>query len=271
MRLHVFIWAASLLFCLFALPARASSDTITTPAVAKYRIRSATAGFVSIKDRFLSPLIYQGVSVGNVSQHIRHTPTRIRHLTYSGLSALLINGANTNLMPAFVFELDYAQHYLVASVPHAGLYVYAGGLINSMLLLKANTGNVNNVLGYDGMAALHASGLIQYDFRLFNSPFRLFYGADLPLAGVLLRPEYSWAIPYPIWEGEGGESRSLQFASWQNYRRIRMRTTLDFNIAAFRHRSHWRAGYAWDYFRTDRRNPSQYGAHMFSLGRIFTL
>jgi hypothetical protein len=50
-----------------------------------------------------------------------------------------------------------------------------------------------------------------------------------------------------------------------------MRTTLDFNIAAFRHRSHWRAGYAWDYFRTDRRNPSQYGAHMFSLGRIFTL
>ncbi len=261
-----------LLLCWISLSkVQATTDTTQTTPAKHYRIRSSGAGIITIKDRFLSPLLYQGITLGSATDHIRQSSYRLQHFRYLVQTSFLINGVNDNLMPALQAGIEYGQHFRLAILTDAGIHVYAGGLINSTLLFKACTGNINNVVSYDGMAALHASGMLQYKFVFLKIPFELFYQADVPLAGILLRPEYSWPVPYPVWEAEGGQSQSLQFASWHNYRRIRTRTSLDFNLTLFKRTSHWRTGYAWDYSRTDRLNPSQFGSHIFTLGRIFTL
>jgi hypothetical protein len=252
-----------------------TSDTIfqEPEPLPKYRIRSSVAGVPTVRDRFLSPLVFTGVSFGRNIGTIRHYPNAIRQHNFFSANGVMLNGVNRALLTLVSLGFDYSYLHRVLESPDQKLTVYGGGGFNSLLNLKFHSGNTNNVLAHDLAASLDASGLLSYRFKLFNRQFMLTEQVSVPVMGIISRPSYIWSLPFFLWEEEGRFQDAIQVASWGNFPRVQNKVSLDYQTTRRRRgkalqTNTWRLTYVWDYYQMNRPNQVKSAHHMVMLGRM---
>lgn len=268
-----------LLFAVAFLPAMAQTPESLgsePEALPKYRIRSTVVGVPTIRDRFLSPLVFTGLSIGRSVGTIRHFPKGIRQHSFYSTNGVLLNGANNAILTLVNLGFDYAYHHQLLEFADQKLKIYGGGGFSSLLNLKFHSGNVNNVFAHDLAASLAASGMAVYDFTLFNRDFVLTQQLSVPFISIISRPSYVWSLPYFIWEDEGKFSEAIQVASFGNFLRVQNKLSLDFGKARKRRgrvvqTNTWRLTYRWDYYQMNRPNQVKAASQMLMIGRVIRI
>jgi hypothetical protein len=258
---------------LLALPALAQEpDTSTAGSLAKYRIRSTVIGIPVQRDRFLSPLLFGGVLVGRNIGTLSHRPKGLLQHNFYSANGALLNWVNNSILTIISIGFDYTYHHQVYQSPSQNLRLYGGGGLNSMAHLKIHTGNVNNTFAYDIALPLEVGGMATYKFTFLKRRFLLSGQFSAPLAGLVVRPEFIWAIPFFIWEEEGRFGDALDLSAWGNFRRLQNRMALDYTST--RHHkgkpvqtNAWRLSYTWEYYQVNRPNQVKAATHLLMLGR----
>jgi hypothetical protein len=264
-------------FALICLPGWAQDvDSASAEPLPSYRIRSTVAGVPIQRDHFLSPLLFGGLVVGRNTGTVRYLPNSIRQHNFYSANGALLNWANNSILALISFGFDYTYHHQVFSTPDQKLRVYGGGGLNAMGHLKIHSGNVNNTIGYDIALPLEAGGVATYTFTLFNRRFMLTEQLSVPVVGLVVRPEYVWAVPFFIWEEEGRFRDFFTVSSWGNYVRLQNRLSLDYATSRKRkgkvvQTNNWRVTYVWDYYQINRPNQVKSATHLLMLGRMLNL
>lgn len=240
----------------------------------RYKIRGISLSYPTIKDQFLSPFPYSGLQAGASGSTLVKGRNWVRLRNFTAQVGLLRNGINESSLIAPRLGFDYSYLRLLYESPGKRLQLYAGGLYDIMLLFKYLPTNANNVFAHDLVTALHAAGMLGYRFHLRGKAFTLTNQLSVPVVGLLSRPEYAWAVPYPLIEKEAKLSDHVRVATPGNYVRLRNCAALDFRTAKTTRRTgkirenYWRLSYTWDYHQIGRPNRTQTGGHALGFGRV---
>ncbi len=149
-------------------------------------------GTTNVLDTYLSPQEYSGPSIGALHRSQRQARWGKGRVSvvglYSGHAAMLEtareqgrewDGAATG---AFGWYYNWR--------PARGLRLAAGGLLEAELGFTYNTRNGNNPAQGRLGAALAASGVADYAFRLRRYPMAVRWQVDVPLVGAMFTPNY---------------------------------------------------------------------------------
>lgn len=143
-------------------------------------------------DTYLSPMEYTGIQVSFMAQSERMTHLANRHIsfqsTFCGFFTSTDNPAGTAKYTGGRLAYDAGWHYHYS--PFANLDLKGGAMVGTDLGFLYNDRNGNNPAQGLFSIDLSLSAGADYAFCLRKLPMRVSYQADLPMIGMMFRPEF---------------------------------------------------------------------------------
>lgn len=221
-------------------------------------------GRTSQLDTYLSPMTYDGMAVGFMTQRERMTRMADRHISFQstlqGTFTKSDNPARTADYLGGRLAYDAGWHYHYS--PLKGLDVKGGALVGTDLGFLYNSRNGNNPAQGRFSIDLSLSAGAAYDFKIRKLPLRLAYQADLPMLGMMFCPEFGESY-YEI--SQRGVGHDLVCAHPGNAFSLRQLLVADVCLK----RLTLRVGYLCDIRQSNARNLKYHDySHSFMLGFV---
>lgn len=251
-------------------------DTVLDPAYyenlgERFRVSQLGISYVTMRDRALSPLRYQGAGFTWTGNRYNFKPQVMIHRYLQFGSTTLTNQATEQLISQISSEFMYARHAPLRLLSNVGKF-YLGGFTGIMANVKLLPSNINNVLGHELALTVGPSVTVQLPLRVFRYDILLSDQLQLPILSLLGNTPYAWSIPATFEEG-GKVGDWFSVGSWGTYLRINNQVNLDVLVPVRRRKKivkkvPYRIGYRWDFISVAAPNLYQSGTHTLSIARI---
>lgn len=191
---------------------------------------SIGAGTTNVFDAYLSPLEYTGSEVRLQRETLRQTTKMDGRLYVQTLLNIHASYTENPAKTTNMYEglLSWDLNYLYRKDLSPRLSFLGGAALDLNAGAIYNERNSNNPAQAKVSAHLAATGLMQYQFRLFRKESKLRYQATLPLVGGLFSPEYGESY-YEIFELKH-KGHHVCMATPFNALSLRQTLSLDFPI-----------------------------------------
>lgn len=254
-------------------------DTITDPLYYAqrgdwFRVRPWGLAIGSMRDRALSPLLYNGLGLSWALNTYKFKPRTFVHRQWQFNSLSFTNAQSESLLAQFGIEYQHALHYPIA-LGNENVKLYAGGFVSGLFNTKAHPENVNNVFSYELAVLLGPSGMVQFPLTVFGKRFVLSDELRFPLMSLLANTPYAWPLP-TTFEEEGTIGDAFTVGSWGKLFRVSNQVNVDFHRGIKRQgmvvkRIAYRVSYRWELVSVAQPNLYQSGTHTLSFARIIAL
>ena len=186
-------------------------------------------GYTNLFDTYLSPLEYRGMEfriAREAGRTVRRNPLLSTQSCFNGHLGFGTSPAGNNRMVSGMVNWTYAIHYRFQLAPNFKLLT--GGAIDLNGGFFYNLRNGSNPASARAFAALDASVMGVWNFKIRRYPMQLRYQAQLPVAGARFSPQYGQSY-YELFL-LGNRSGMIRFTSLHNAFSLRQRLTLDFPV-----------------------------------------
>lgn len=243
-------------------------DSLRPPT---YTIRSLSTGLTSLRDQFLSPLLYQGMNLGTLTNHFIYKPDRLIQRSNHKSVAFMTNEVTESTFASLDFGFRYGQFFPIQKLQGPDTRVYAGGFADLSLNANVLPSNQNNPFSYALPLSLGASALVEHKFFWLKRHLMFSGQLSLPLLSVLSRTPYAWVVPN-INEGGYRFGEVVQLGTLNRYFHLENRISLDFYLPSapriYKELDPYRLSYHWTFRQFSQPNQLQIAHHMITLGKI---
>ena len=210
---HILITALAACICTTMM---AQADSPPTKEVTHTEM--VAIGSTDLLDTYLSPEKYKGSEIRYISHTIRDIPGDRwqQQIIHQGSIAMADDRAEDGNLMGGLYTLDYALQRSLH--PGDGRWeLRVGGMANFNLGVLYNSRNQNNPAQLKLSMQLGPAAAITRAFRLFGKEWRARYEVELPLLGLMFRPNYGQSYyeiftrgdydhnavvttPFPLWK-----------------------------------------------------------------------
>lgn len=253
---------------------------VDSTAPHRYRVGGFGIGVSTMRDNLLSPLRYNGITIGSPSSTwtFKDSGWLIMNRNLYSISIDSSSARRGNLITTLNY--GFQKHYLKPTNRYDYLKkFYWGGFFEIMGSLRTSIGNVNNVLSYDVGIGIGPSVMFRNRVKVGKSNIDIFNQFSTVLAGIYFRPQYSWSFP-----AQDSEKNKLYpnfvMGSVNVHRHFDYRLSVDFyqreTKGMFRKRRTmrkvaYRVSYGWQYREFTEPSVFKRGQHLLQFGPIIKI
>lgn len=225
-------------------------------------------GTANVLDTYLSQEKYNGTELRYISHTVRENGSKVsRELIHQAQLIYTHNRRDNNNELGGYYNFQYNWQYVINkwTIGNGDLRLKAGGGIDTRLGFLYNTSNANNPAQAYGQLNIAPNVTADYHFHLWEKPFCLRYGLQIPLIGLAFSPNYGQSY-YEIFT-QGNYDHNLVFTTPINAPSLRQMVTIDFTL----HHTTFRLGYLGDYQQAKMNGLRQHTwSNLFVLGIVRT-
>ncbi len=233
----------------------------------KYRAALFSIGSVYLKNSYLSPLSYSGISVGLSTNTTSYHKWGAYDWAFYGQFDL---AGDSDEMMGGQLKYESYWHWILYSSKKLFLYAGIGAQVDGVAMLN------NNSVGYNQFSAnmdINAlpSLMLKYRFQIFNQSFDFSQQISTPVLGFGIYPRYGHAVYGSLSDSDDLELGTA-FSSLNNCWGLSGRTYVDWRIknkTGAENNTFVRIGYQYDGFHLNYdENTFQYSRGLFIIGLV---
>ncbi|MDR0686334.1 MAG: DUF3316 domain-containing protein [Dysgonamonadaceae bacterium] len=183
-----------------------------------YESTMLAIGASSVYDSYFSPLQYDGMKFGFISERMKifsRDESKLKLVSQHFFDVAYLQTANptgTAVYRVGTFQYDYGLFYKLRTT--CGLRLYLGAQIDCMLGFILNSRNGNNPATGKFHTGINLSSIASYALPVSSFPVRFSWQLSFPSVGVMYSPEFGQSY-YEI--GLGNRNNLLHLSSFHNY------------------------------------------------------